>query len=170
MKRRGNTGNKATHSEIQNAVCHLLALLEIPYSVTDAARVWNRHGRVTAQKVRTGWPDITAVLPPHGQAAFLEVKTDADQVRPVQQEVLVALAAAGAKCGVVRSLADAVEWLTHWLQPDSSPAKKLARVEFGHHHNVGNPPPRNRNRAPRAFDPAGNTTVAPRERKTRGDA
>jgi hypothetical protein len=119
-----------THAELEKAVTDLLDLLGIPYSVTDASRVWTRTGRVGKPKVKRGWPDISLVIPPHGQAAFIELKTPYDVLRSGQIEILDLLRNAGAHYSVARSVDDVIDALHDWLEPGTKPFSKLERVKI----------------------------------------
>ena len=116
-----------SEAQVQAAICSLLALLGLPYSVTDAARVWSRNGKVVRSKVRRGWPDISLVLP-NGRAAFLEVKSHAGRLRPDQAVMIQKLREASAYVAVVKSLDDAIFELNGWLEADTPVRAKLDRI------------------------------------------
>ena len=118
---------KPTEAQTQAAICALLDVLGLCYSVTDAARVWSRNGKVVASKVRRGWPDISLVLP-NGRAAFMEVKSHTGRLRPDQAVMIQKLREASAYVAVVKSLDDAIFELNGWLEADTPVRAKLDRI------------------------------------------
>jgi hypothetical protein len=105
------TSNKlATEAQIQAGIVELLSWLKLPFSVTDASRVWGKDGKPRASKVATGWPDITGCLP-SGQFMAIEVKGSKGRLKPAQKETLERLRASGAAVLVAHSLEDAVHFL-----------------------------------------------------------
>ena len=96
---------KRPERDIQNAICRLLDIYKIPFSVTDATAVLNLQGKRVASKARRGWPDITAVLP-EGRALFIECKSTIGRVRPEQAAMHEILEAQGAMVIVARSIDD----------------------------------------------------------------
>lgn len=93
----------AREAQIQKACCDLLDLLRIPYTVSDASRVWGRDGKPRRGKVRRSWPDLSMVLP-GGRAGFAEIKTATGAFRPGQREMIRILAEAGAFVCTPRSI------------------------------------------------------------------
>jgi len=116
-----------SETPVQAAICALLDLLGLCYSVTDAARVWSRNGKVVASKVRRGWPDISLVLP-NGRAAFMEVKSHTGRLRPDQAVMIQKLREASAYVAVVRSLDDAIFELNGWLEAGTPVRAKFDRI------------------------------------------
>lgn len=57
---------------------------------------------------QTGWPDILAIVPPHGRVLAIEVKLPGGKVTPLQEHTMAAMAAAGAVAGVARSIEEAL--------------------------------------------------------------
>lgn len=124
-----NGGSVIHERDIQASICGLLEWLQVMYSVTDASRVYAKDGTVRRSKVRTGWPDVTMVLP-GGRAAFFELKDAKGRVSPEQAATITRLRAAGAWVDVVRSLDDAVFCLRLWLPPGSDAAERLERLHL----------------------------------------
>jgi len=118
-----------SEAQTQGAICSLLELLELPYSVTDAARVWSRNGKVVRSKVRRGWPDISMVLP-DGRAAFLECKSHIGRLTADQLVMIQQLRDSGAFVAVVRSLDDAIFELNGWLPQGSRPRQIFDRLHY----------------------------------------
>ena len=95
---------------IQQAILDLLALLEIPHSVTDASRVFGPDGRPRKSKVSKGWFDITGCMP-DGRFLGIEVKTKTGSQSPEQRAVAAKIAAFGGLAVVVRSAQEMFEIL-----------------------------------------------------------
>lgn len=91
---------------IQRLICDYLDMRGVVYSVTDASRVWDAHGRVRRSRVSTGWPDITCVI--KGRFIGLEVKARTGRVRPEQLACHERLKRAGGIVEVVRSLDEVI--------------------------------------------------------------
>lgn len=98
----------APEAAIQAAICEWLDLRLIPYSVTDASRVFGRDGQPRRSKVNKSWPDISGVLPPSGRALYIECKSATGRFQPGQKQMLARLRAAGALVIVARSLDDVI--------------------------------------------------------------
>ena len=61
---------------------------------------WRVHHHLVSRGSAAGWPDL--VICAHGRALFIELKTDADRLRPEQRTWLGLLAAAGCEVAVWR--------------------------------------------------------------------
>jgi VRR-NUC domain-containing protein len=108
----------ALERDIQSGVIHLLTLLHIPHSVTDASRTWSKDGEVRRGKVDTDWPDVSGTLPPTGRALYVETKARWGKLSPGQREKIKELRRAGALCIVPDNISDV--------------AVELARAGFRH--------------------------------------
>lgn len=104
----------AAEAQIQEAICELLDLAGIPYSVTDASRAFGQDGKARRSKVRTGWPDISAVWR-GGIALFIETKSASGKVSLAQRATHEALRDAGAIVLVPRSVEEVEEFLNAGL-------------------------------------------------------
>jgi ribosome biogenesis protein Nip4 len=100
----------STERQIQNSICEILDYLKLPYSVTDASRVYGVDGRVRRSKVATGWPDITGCLM-SGRFFCIEVKKAKGRLSEEQSSTLARLRTAGAAVCVAHSVEEAVEFL-----------------------------------------------------------
>lgn len=98
----------ATEAQIQRTITDWLTIADIPFTVTDAAHVTIQGVTRGRSKIRTGWPDITACLPPDGTLLAIEVKSAKGKLRLDQEAVLGQLEEAGAVVVVARSLDDVV--------------------------------------------------------------
>jgi len=85
------------------------------WSVDMAAYAGNVPGIRTARGCIAGVPDM--VILHQGSAYFLEVKADDGSVSPMQQVVGVAILLAGARYGVARNPAEALQHLDAWEIP-----------------------------------------------------
>lgn len=94
----------ASERSIQSGIVDLLRLVGVPHSVTDAAMVVDRHGRSYGQKVRTGWPDISAVIGPAGKGFFIETKSAKGKLSLAQIKCHAWLRSSGAQVLVARSV------------------------------------------------------------------
>jgi hypothetical protein len=101
--------------EVQQSICDVLKLHRIPYTVSDASRAFGFYGEVV-QKVRTDWPDVTAVLP-GGRAMFIECKTLTGKPTPGQLAMLELLRRQGAIAVIARSGHEIHELLTELKKP-----------------------------------------------------
>lgn len=95
-----------SEASIQRLITEYLTLRGVVFSITDAARIWDRHGRVRRGKVATGWPDLTLCV--KGKFVGLEIKSQTGRLRPEQKACHEALRAAGGVVEVVRSLDEVV--------------------------------------------------------------
>ncbi|HXG68636.1 MAG TPA: VRR-NUC domain-containing protein [Blastocatellia bacterium] len=87
---------QASEVSIPAAICELLALRRIPFSVTDSSRVIGQDGNLRQRKASAvGWPDITACLP-GGRMLAIEVKSARGRLRAAQKVVLERLQQQGA--------------------------------------------------------------------------
>src|SRR5262249_40744882 len=78
----------------------------IPFSVTDAALVFEERGKVAGRAVLSdGWPDVTGVLA-GGRFLGVETKSLDGRLRPSQIACHAALRASGALVIVPRSVED----------------------------------------------------------------
>lgn len=93
-----------SEAQIQKAICDLLALKRIPYTVTNASR-YRRTGLRNVSSVKTGWSDITACFP-GGRFCAIEVKNAKGRLRPAQKERLALIEKAGGLVIVARSAND----------------------------------------------------------------
>ena len=100
----------ATERQIQNSICEILDYLKLPYSITDASRVYGADGRVRRSKVATGWPDITGCLMA-GRFFCIEVKRAKGKLSAEQKETLARLRECNAAVCVAYSVDDAVNFL-----------------------------------------------------------
>ena len=68
----------STERQIQNSICEILDYLRLPYSVTDASRVYAADGQLGARRWQQDWPDITGCTWPVGFFALRsrELKVD----------------------------------------------------------------------------------------------
>ena len=100
---------ETSHAEIQDAVCNVLKLCKIVYSVTDASRAFGPDGKPRKSKVQPGWPDITACIRAYGadQGRFvgLEVKTQNGRQSKKQRDCARSICEAGGVYFIVRSTA-----------------------------------------------------------------
>lgn len=93
--------------------------------------------------VDTSTPDIGAVIPWSGRALLLEVKSLTGRLREGQRIRLEELAAAGALCGLVRSVGAVVDMLLADLlackfdEPDNEAAERFWRAVLGYQRGVG---------------------------------
>ncbi|HXG66958.1 MAG TPA: VRR-NUC domain-containing protein [Blastocatellia bacterium] len=95
---------QASEAAIQAAICELLNLKRIPFSVTDSSRVIGQDGKLRRRKVSTeGWPDITACLP-GGRLLAIEVKSARGRLRASQKFVLDKLRNQGALVVVAKDV------------------------------------------------------------------
>ena len=115
MKLTISTAPALSEAQIQRLITDYLTLRGVVFSVTDAARIWDRHGRVRRGKVATGWPDITCCVKGkngcEGRFVAFEVKSKTGRLRPEQKACHEALRAAGGVVEVVRSLDEVIETL-----------------------------------------------------------
>jgi hypothetical protein len=95
---------------IVEAICGWLELAGLPWTLTDASRVWGPEGEVRASKVREGWPDITAVGP-DGRLVAIECKSERGKLSPEQIATLTNLMIHNAIVVEARSLGDVVDYL-----------------------------------------------------------
>jgi len=98
-----------SEAQIQRDICKYLTIRQIPFSVTDASRSFTPSGNIR-QKVRTGWPDISAVLK-GGQAFFIECKRKGLKPTAIQERTHEALRKQGAIVIVASSANDVLEAL-----------------------------------------------------------
>ncbi|HXG65021.1 MAG TPA: VRR-NUC domain-containing protein [Blastocatellia bacterium] len=97
---------QSSEATIQAAICELLTLKRIPFSVTDSSRVIGPDGRLRRRKVSAaGWPDITACLP-GGRLLAIEVKSASGRLRISQRAVLERLQQQGALVVIARDVSD----------------------------------------------------------------
>lgn len=99
----------ATEAETQRAITDWLTLAGIPFTVTDAAHVTINGVTRGRAKIRRGWPDVTACLPPDGTLLAIECKSVRGRLRPEQVETIAQLQDAGALTVVARSLEDVTD-------------------------------------------------------------
>ena len=135
----------ATEAQIQRTITDWLALAGIPFTVTDAAHVTINGVTKGRAKIRRGWPDITACLPPDGTLLAIECKSARGRLRPEQVETIAQLEDAGALTVVARSLEDVTDLIAErleshrWLDGSyfgSVPAKLVrALAGIGIRHN-----------------------------------
>ena len=118
-----------TEAHLQSGICQLLDILDLPYTVTDAARVWGRDGRPRPSKVATGWPDLTGCLP-GGILFAIECKGPRGRLKPEQRVTLSRLEGSGAHVLVAKSLDQVLPWLREILPALSGPARKLKRLKL----------------------------------------
>ncbi|GEM_PF-2765095 len=111
LQRNRRFSNLASEADIQAAICDLLALLKIPFTVSDAALVVDRRGKVYGRKVSTlGWCDVTACLP-SGRLLAIEVKARRGRLRESQKAMLEQLRKCNALIIVPRSIEEFAESL-----------------------------------------------------------
>jgi Holliday junction resolvase len=60
---------------------------------------------------QTGWPDVLAIVPPHGRVLAIEVKLPGHKATPLQEWTLEELRKAGAVAGVAESVEGALALL-----------------------------------------------------------
>lgn len=96
-----------SEAEIQKAICDLLAMLRIPYTVTNASR-YRKIGLRNVSSVKIGWSDITACFP-GGRFCAIEVKNAKGKLRLAQKERLAEIERAGGIVIVARSANDVHE-------------------------------------------------------------
>jgi hypothetical protein len=105
----------ASEADIQKGVCELLRILAIPFSLTDASRVWNPKGEVRRSKVEPGWPDLSGTLPFNGslfgRALYIETKSFNGAVSDDQRRCHEVLRKAGAIVLVPKSVEDLARML-----------------------------------------------------------
>lgn len=111
----------ATEAQIQATICDFLTLAGIPFTVTDAAHVTINGVTRGRAKIRRGWPDVTACLPPDGTLLAIEVKSAKGKLRLDQEAVLAQLEAAGAVVVVARSLEEVVNEIKSRLNWSGQP-------------------------------------------------
>ena len=99
----------ATEAQIQRTITDWLTLAGIPFTVTDAAHVTINGVTKGRAKIRRGWPDVTACLPPDGTLLAIECKSVRGRLRPEQVETIAQLEDAGALTVVARSLEDVTD-------------------------------------------------------------
>lgn len=107
----------ATEAQIQRTITDWLTIAGIPFTVTDAAHVTIQGVTRGRSKIRTGWPDITACLPPDGTLLAIECKSARGKLRPEQVETIAQLQDAGALTVVARSVEDVTEAVCRFLTP-----------------------------------------------------
>ncbi len=116
----------ASEAQIQSAITDWLTLAGIPFTVTDAAHVTINGVTRGRAKIRRGWPDVTACLPPDGTLLAIECKSAKGKLRPEQVETIAQLQDAGALTVVARSLEDVVNEIENrlaWLGRSRTPPK-----------------------------------------------
>lgn len=116
----------ATEAQIQRTITDWLTLAGIPYTVTDAAHVTINDVTRGRAKIRRGWPDVTACLPPDGTLLAIECKSARGKLRLDQEAILEQLGEAGAAVVVARSLEDVVNEIENrlaWLGRSRTPPK-----------------------------------------------
>lgn len=92
-----------TEAEIQRDICRLFDRKGIAYTLTNA-----QGNRFLRRRMKVGWPDVTAILPPFGQALLVEVKRAKGRVEPHQEKLHQLLRHSGARLVVARSVEDVV--------------------------------------------------------------
>ena len=125
----------ATEAQIQRTITDWLTLAGIPFTVTDAAHVTINGVTKGRAKIRRGWPDVTACLPPDGTLLAIECKSVRGRLRPEQVETIAQLEDAGALTVVARSLEDVVNAIEQHLAQLYSyqiPPPKLCRAIYGY--------------------------------------
>jgi Holliday junction resolvase len=60
---------------------------------------------------QTGWPDILAIVPPHGRVLAIEVKLPGHKATPLQEWTLEEMRKVGAVAGVAESVEGALVML-----------------------------------------------------------
>ena len=109
---------RRNHDQVVRAICSYCELvLHAPATITDAAR-YGKAGFYSGNRVKPGWPDITACLPPHGTMLCVEVKTSktgkANNPRDNQAVVIQGLREAGAVVIVTSDLTDFTQRIKEW--------------------------------------------------------
>ena len=105
---------KLLEKDIQKTIVAWLEANSVHVAVTNAERVWSKHGFPIKSKVSPDHPDLTCVLPIKinqleiGLAMYIEVKTPTGSIREGQKVKLRALAGSGALCILARSLDDVI--------------------------------------------------------------
>lgn len=90
-----------SESTVQSAICDLLEVRNVVYSVTDARMVETEDGLRQCVKSE-GWPDITAMLPITGRLWAIEVKSESGKLREAQVDMLALIEASGGLVTVAR--------------------------------------------------------------------
>src|SRR5215211_3278132 len=102
---------RAPERSIQSASCDLLALCGIPFSVTDAALIFDDNRKARGRAVTIdGWCDVSACLP-GGRFLGIETKSREGKLRPSQIACHKILRASGALVIVPRSVEEVAQVL-----------------------------------------------------------
>ena len=96
-------------SIILRDVLDYLELRNIPANRTNAGKV--RIGGRYIKLGKTGWPDVTCCLPPHGFFLGLEIKKPGEELSGVQEKVKYDIEQAGGTVLVVSSVQELNEIL-----------------------------------------------------------
>ena len=119
----------AVEKEVQSAICALLDAYRIPYAVTDAAEVYNRHGQ-RIQRLPPGWPDVTACA--DAQFVGIECKrAKGGRLSYEQAATLDRLDKAGALIIIARSVDDVIEVLDRGYASEATRAEIAAALKRG---------------------------------------
>ena len=105
----------ATHKQLEEAIEQYMDWMQIEGTHTDASRAWGKDGQPRPGKVKEGWPDRTYLLKPYGKMFCIEIKTENDELKPKQIEVISSIIDSGGIVVVARSVEDVKKALVAYM-------------------------------------------------------
>jgi urease accessory protein UreH len=108
--------HNALEHEVQSAIIEYLEFQKIPFTRSDATQSFTESGNQVV-RVATGWPDITAILPPGGRTLAIECKRAIGGVLSYEQaETLDRIHRVGGLVVIARSVDDVIATMVHGVR------------------------------------------------------